>query len=266
MVLNCVSTQQMSGTVRRVVGVPDELDKRLRQMAKFVRIDNDAEDRAWRPDAASIEALVLKVLGGWEVLKSAVNWAYFDSVGPDGPPAEAGQLPSTIRKVAESYNVRWPHSEWSAACAKANVVRQKLAHLLYAYKVDNESPTPERKLAFMRLGLPGQPRRVNKRPSELGWSKSAVPLSQQARHVDLLTEQELIDALETIKWLLDCCNYLQRLGSIHRFEPGWPDNYELPKSERDQLAWWFDDWGDPQTTALTAGQLWVRPSRGPEVP
>jgi hypothetical protein len=43
-----------------------------------------------------------------------------------------------------------------------------------AYKVDNESPSPERKLAFMRLGLPGQSRMVDGQPrrTRLGWGAS----------------------------------------------------------------------------------------------
>lgn len=237
--------------------MPDDLEERMRQVAEFVRIDPGAEDRAWQPEAASMEALVLKVLGGWEVLTAQVNWSHFNCAGQGGPPAET-PLAVTIRRVAESYKVRWPHDKWSAACHKAGLVRHKLAHLLYVYRADNESPSPDRKLAFMRLGFPGQPRKVEKRPGELHWGDSVVPQSQQTRHVDLVTERELIEALASIKWLVDCCECLNWLGSIHRLDPrGWPDNYELEKRERDQLAWWFPDWGDRQTTALTAGQLWV---------
>jgi hypothetical protein len=238
----------------------DDLEERMRQVENFVRVDNQAEDRSWRPNAASMEALILKVIGGWETLKSEVNWAYFDCAGPrGGQPARPKELPATIRQVAETYNVRWPHDEWSAACAKANKVRQKLAHLLYVYKVDNESPPPNRKLAFMRLGMPGEPRMVDGRPAELEFTDEVLVLSQQIRHVDLVTEQELGEALEAIKWLVDCCKCLQWLGSIHRLDRGWPDNYELPEFDRRMLAWWFPDWGDPETAAVTANQLWVTP-------
>ncbi len=227
-----------------LVGVADDdREQRIRQLKEFVSIDSDAEGRVWRPDATSMEALVLKVLGSWETLKSDVNWAYFHSAGPSGPLAKSKELPATIRKVAEMYNVRWADEKWSAECAKANQVRQKLAHLLYVYKVDNESPAPNRKLAFMRLGRPGEPRTVDGRPAELQFRDSVY--SQQARHVDLVTEQELIEALDAIKWLVDCCKYLDRLGWIHRLTYGWPDDHVLPKWERDRLAWWFDDWGDP---------------------
>jgi hypothetical protein len=194
--------RQNVGRVSRVVGVfDDNYEERMRQIDEFVRIDDDAEGQAWRPDADSIEALILKLLGSWEMLKSHVNWAYFNAAGPGGPPAESKQLPTTLRQVAESYDVRWPHAEWSAACAKANKVRQKLAHLLFVYKVDNESLPPDRKLAFMRLGVPGQRRTVDQRPAELEWGDSVWPNSQQTQHVDLITEKELIEALAVINGL-----------------------------------------------------------------
>lgn len=250
-----------------LVGVADDdREQLMKQLEDFgVSIDMDAEDRLWEPDAGSMEALVLKVLGGWEMLKSHVNWAYFHSAGPGGPPAKSKELPATIREVAEGYNVRWPHEKWSAECANASKARQKLAHLLYAYKVDNESPAPNRKFAFMRLGVPGEPRTVNGRPAELEFHDRDGS-SQRTTHVDFVTEQELVDAVAAIKWLVDCARYLDRLGWIHRLEYGWPNDYVLPKWERDRLAWWFDDWGDPQTVALTAGQLWVKPPKMPRIP
>ena len=115
---------KLSVALPTVVGVTDDdLAERMRQLSNFVRPDSGAEDRAWRPDATSMEALVLKVIGGWEMLKSDVNWAYFDSAGPAGPKQQG--LPATIRQVAKTCNVRWPHDEWSAACARAGQVRRK---------------------------------------------------------------------------------------------------------------------------------------------
>jgi hypothetical protein len=220
-----------------------------------------AEECAWRPTATSMEALVLKVLGGWEMLKADVNWAYFHSVGRGGPPAKSKQLPGTIRQVAEKYNVRWPHEDWSATHAEAGKVRQKLAHLLYVYKVDNESSPPNRKLAFVRLGAPGQPRIVDRRPGELSFRDDVW--SQRLEHIDAVTEKELADALQAIKWLKDCVHFLRRLGDLLSGDDPWPDDYELPEWERDLLVWWFDEWGDPETAVVTAGQLRVTPLSGP---
>src|SRR5207302_4486475 len=64
----------------------------------------EARRRAWSPNATSMEAFTLKVLGGWEVLKSDVTWAYFHAVGREGPPAKSDKLPAIIRQVAEICN------------------------------------------------------------------------------------------------------------------------------------------------------------------
>jgi hypothetical protein len=83
-----------------------------------------------------------------------------------------------IRQVAEKYNVRWPHDGWCAGFDKAGKVRHKLAHLLYVMKVDDESHSPNRKLAFA-LGKPGEKRKVDKRPGELNFRDNVW--SQQRR-------------------------------------------------------------------------------------
>jgi hypothetical protein len=162
------------------------------------------EDRAWDPRASStMEALVLKVLGGWETLKADVNWAYYHSAGRGAPPPKKPELPAKINRVATTYNVRWPHDDWSGACDKANKMRQKLAHLLHVYTVDNDSPPPNRKLTFMRLGKPDERRLVEGQPGELSFRDDVW--SQQMRHIDVMTEQELADTLLTMKWMVDCC-------------------------------------------------------------
>lgn len=120
----------------------DDQRRRLAELEQRVAADNEARREAWWPSASSIEAFALKVLGAWELLKSDVNWAFFHAVGREGPPAKSDKLPATIRRVAEIYNIRWPHEEWSAACLQAGDVRHRLAHLLYVTKVDNDSPRP----------------------------------------------------------------------------------------------------------------------------
>lgn len=197
------------------------------------------------------------MLGGWEVLKSDVNWAHFHSVGRDGPPAKSEKLPATIREVAAAYNVRWPHDEWAAACVQAGDVRHRLAHLLYVTKVDNDSPSPNRKMAFMRLGKPGEPRKRDRRPGELTFRDEVW--SQQTSQLDAVSEKNLIQALRQIKWLDDSCRYMQRFGEFLNDEDRWPDDYLLPPWERELVQWWFDDWGDPETSELRAGQLRVVP-------
>ncbi len=200
-----------------------------------------------------MEAFALKVLGGWEVLKSDVNWAYFHAVGREGPPARSDKLPATIRQVAEMHNVRWPHEQWSWVCGQAGEVRHKLAHLLYVTEVDNDSSPPHRKMAFMRLGKPGEPRKVNQRPGELSFRDDVW--SQQSSQLDAVTEQDLGLALEQIKWLDDSCRYMQRFGQFLNGDDPWPDDKPLPSWERDLLVWWFDDWGHPETAEIRAGQL-----------
>lgn len=48
-----------------------------------------------------------------------------------------------------------PHTtRRSTASDDPNSVRQRLAHMLYVHQVDNETPSPIKELAFMRLGQP----------------------------------------------------------------------------------------------------------------
>lgn len=235
----------------------DEQRRQMAELAQRVAADDEARRQALRPAASSIEAFALKVLGGWELLKADVNWAYFHAVGQGGPPAKSDKLPATIRRVAEIYNVRWPHEDWSRACDQAGEVRHKLAHLLYVTMVDNESDPPHRKMAFMRLGKPGEPRIRDKRPGELSFRDDVW--SQQYSQLDAIAEQDLVVAIQRIKWMYDCCHYLQRLGEFLNGESPWPDDYVLPSWERDLVPWWFDDWGDVDTAELRAGQLRVAP-------
>ena len=234
-----------------------------RQLAETYRLHREAqlaEERAWRPTASSMEALVLKVLGGWEMLKADVNWAYYHSAGPGAPPAKKHGLPAKMNQVAMANNVRWPHDDWSAACDRANKMRQKLAHLLHVYKVDNDSRPPNRKLAFMRLGTPGEPRIVDGQPGELSFGDDVW--SQRNQHIDAVTEEELANTLWDIKWLVDCVHFLKRLGDLLSGDNPWSEDYELPRWERDMLVWWFPDWGDPETAVVRAGQLRVKPFGG----
>jgi hypothetical protein len=177
-----------------------------------------------------MEALVLKVLGGWETLKADVNWAYYHSAGPGGKSMKQRGLPAKINQVAKTYNVRWPHDNWSTTCNKADKLRQKFAHLLHVYKVDNDSPPPNRKLAFMRLGRPGRPRSVDGQPGELSFRDEVW--SQQDRHIDAVIEQDLADALGAIKWQVDSVHFLRRLGDLLSGDQPWPDDYELPEWAR----------------------------------
>ncbi|BBY91326.1 hypothetical protein MGALJ_09950 [Mycobacterium gallinarum] len=231
----------------------DDQRRRLAELEQRVAADNEARREAWWPSASSIEAFALKVLGAWELLKSDVNWAFFHAVGREGPPAKSDKLPATIRRVAEIYNIRWPHEEWSAACLQAGDVRHRLAHLLYVTKVDNDSPPPNRAMAFMRLGKPGEPRKRNKRPGELSFRDDVW--SQQYSRLDAVSEHDLVQALKQIQWLDESCRYLQRFGEFLNGDDPWPDDYVVPSWERDLVRWWFDDWGEPETTELRAGQL-----------
>lgn len=242
-----------------------DLERQLADLQRRTSADREARRRAWRPNATSMEAFALKVLGGWEVLKSEVDWAYFHAVGREGPPAKSDRLPATVRQVAEIYNVRWPHDEWSAACVQAGEVRHKLAHLLYVTKVDNDTPSPGRKMAFMRRGRPGEPRKRNGRPGDLSFRDEVW--SQQVSQLDAVTEEDLKQALTQTRWLHESCRYLQRFGEfLNDKEAPWPDDYVLPTWEQDIVLWWFDDWGDPDTTKLRAGQLRVVPLKDQRPP
>jgi hypothetical protein len=221
-------------------------------MRIFARFEEQRriEESAWIP-SPSIEALILQVIGGWENLVGEVNWLHFDSVGPGGPPNDPRELATTARKVADGYGVRWPHDRFAQQCSTARQVRHKFAHFLYIYKVGGEYPN--RVVAFIRLGEPRAPRKVGGLPSELSWRPPDY--SMQTRHMDFVHEQQLQGALRDMKWMVECCSYLQRVGYfLTKMDPPWSDDYDLIH-EQPFIPWWFDDWGDRRTAKLRARDL-----------
>jgi hypothetical protein len=94
-------------------------------------------------------------------------------------------------------------------------------------------------------------------PGELSWRDENW--SAQTRHAAAIREQDLIEALQGMKWMIDCCRGLVRIGALIANE-----NADLPDNKvidpfMSQVNWWLPEWGGPQTTPLTVGHVRLRP-------
>src|SRR6476620_2841055 len=107
-----------------------KLEKSLERSRAAVEADRTAEDRAFRP-SENLEALVLRVIGGWENLVGYVNFTRFHAAGHGAAPLDQEKLPKAIREVADAARVRWPHAAWADAWTKAKLARHTVAHMLY---------------------------------------------------------------------------------------------------------------------------------------
>ena len=161
-----------------------------------------------------------------------------------------------MREVADAARVRWPHQQWSAVAARAKLARHELAHMLYIFSVTGDMP--DRTINIVRLGEPGSPRKnPDGTPGELSWRDETW--STRTRHMAPIREQALIEALQGIKWMIDCCRGLLRIRDIIAEE-----NADLPDDKvigafMWQVNWWRPEWGDPETTPLTVGHVRLRP-------
>jgi hypothetical protein len=179
---------------------PSRLEQ-LEQTRAAVEARREAEARAFGP-AETPEALILRVIGGWQNLLAEVNFARFHAAGLGAAPPKQEELAKAMRELAEAARVRWPHQQWSAMAAKAKLARHELAHMLYIFSVEGEMP--DRTINIVRLGEPGSPRKApDGTPGELSWRDESW--SAQMRHMAPIREQNLIEALQGIKWMIDCC-------------------------------------------------------------
>jgi hypothetical protein len=233
---------------------PSRLEQ-LDQTRAAVEERRAAEQRAFRP-AETAEALILRVIGGWENLLAEVNFTRFHAAGYGAGTLDKEELAKAMREVADAARVRWPHQQWSAMAAKAKLARHELAHMLYVFSVTGDMPN--RTINIVRLGAPGAPRKApDGNPGELSWREQAW--SMQTRHMAPISEQVLIEALQGIKWMIDCCRGLLRIRDIIAEE-----NADLPDDKvidpfMWQVNWWLPEWGDPKTTPLTVAHVRLQP-------
>src|SRR6476620_2614503 len=85
-----------------------KLEKSLERSRARVEADRAAEDRAFRP-SENLEALVLRVIGGWENLIGYVNFIRFHAAGHGAGPRRREKPPKAMREIADKARVRWPH-------------------------------------------------------------------------------------------------------------------------------------------------------------
>jgi hypothetical protein len=233
---------------------PSRLEQ-LEQTRAAVEARREAEAVAFRP-AEAPEALILRVIGGWQNLLAEVNFTRFHAAGYGAAPLKQEELAKGMREVADAARVRWPHQQWSAVAAKAKLARHQLAHMLYIFSVTDDMPN--RTINIVRLGEPSSPRKApDGTPGELAWRDETW--STQTRHMTPIREQELIEALQGIKWMIDCCRGLVRIRDIIAHE-----NADLPDDKvidafMWQVNWWLPEWGDPKTTPLTVGHVRLQP-------
>jgi hypothetical protein len=245
----------LAGVVSSAMTDTPSLDEQIEQTKAAVDAHQEAEARAFRPSKMP-EALILRVIGGWENFLGVVNFTRFNAAGPGAGPLPKEEVAKAMREVADALRVRWPHQEWAATVAKAKLARHELAHMLYIDLVTGE--IPDRTISIARLGEPGGSRKApDGNPAELSWRDENW--SAQTRHVAPIHEQTLIEALEGMKWMIDCCRGLLRIGGLLANE-----NADLPDDKvidafMWQVNWWLPEWGDPETTPLTVGHVRLRP-------
>jgi len=227
----------------------------LEQTRVAVKARREAEARAFRP-APTAEALILRVIGGWENLLAEVNFTRFHAAGFDAGPLEREKLPKGMRQVADAARVRWPHQQWAAMAAKAELARHELAHMLYIDSVTGEMP--ERTINVVRLGAPESPRKASDgTPGELAWRDNTW--SAQTRQLAAIREQALIEALRGMKWMIDCCRGLLRIRDIIADQTADLPDDKVIDPFMWQVNWWLPEWGNPETTPLTVTHVRLRP-------
>lgn len=234
---------------------PSQLEQQINETNAKVEAHRRAEERAFKPSRTP-EALILRVIGGWENLLGMVNRTRFHVAGYGAGPLPKEELAKGMRELADKLRVRWPHHEWSGAVANAKLARHELAHMLYI--LDVEGDMPSRTIYIARLGEEGKRRKAaDGTPGELSWRDENW--SAQTRHVAAIREQALIQALAGMKWMIDCCRGLLRIGTLLMNE-----NADLPDDKvidafMWQVNWWLPEWGDPETTPLTVGHVRLGP-------
>ncbi|MCV7090078.1 hypothetical protein [Mycobacterium interjectum] len=238
-----------------VTDTPSRLEQQIRETDARVEAHRKAEARAFKPSRTP-EVLILRVIGGWENLLGVVNFSRFHAAGYGAGPLPKEELAKGMRGLADKLRVRWPHQDWSATAARAKLARNELAHLLYILEVEGDMP--DRTFYIARLGEEGKPRKAaDGTPGELSWRDENW--SSQTRHVAAIRERALIEALEGMKWMIDCCRGLLRIGALLMHENAdLPDN-KVIDSYMWQVNWWLPEWGDPETTPLTVGHVRLGP-------
>jgi hypothetical protein len=196
------------------------------------------------------------VIGGWENLIGYVNFTRFHAAGHGADPLDEEKLPKAMREVANAARVRWPHAGWAAACTKAKMARHTVAHMLYILSITGEFPN--RTMTIVRLGAPGGSHKgADGNPAELSWRDETW--SMQTRHTAQIQEQALIEALEGMKWMKDCCRGLLRIRDILAEENADLPDHKVIDAFMWQVNWWLPEWGNPKTTPLTVGHIRLRP-------
>lgn len=209
------------------------------------------ERKIFRP-SENLERTVLTVIGGWEMVRAQVNFNSFTDAGPDAEWAGSDKLAKALREMAVALRIRHPHDEWARVATEVSTVRHKFGHMLYLGDVEGEYP--HRTLRFTRLGAEGEQRRG--RGDSLGLSWRDDEWSQQSRHRDSVTEQELWQTLDKEYWLIQVSRAVRRLGGILQESPHLPDDHPITG-----MAWYrpwrLPEWGDRED--LTVGDLRLPP-------
>lgn len=203
------------------------------------------QEQAFIP-TVNLEALVLKIIGGWEQLKAAVNMYRFLEAGPGGEPIGRDDLPAAMNKLAKKFGLRWPHDRFAAKVNHCNQVRQKFAHFLFISAIVGEDP-PDRTLYFTRLGNATDSFKAQ--GSSLGLQWRDDEWAQQHRHEDSITEQELRETLAELKDLIEWCRALRRLAGILENSPDLPDDHPITTA-----GWWIP-WRTEKEPLVVLGDL-----------
>lgn len=204
----------------------------------------DRERDSFRPSPV-MERLALQVLGCWQLMVAEVSWTRFELAGIDGAWDRGAGIPRELALIAKQIGVRWPHEEISAAIDHAAKIRHKVAHMLYIVSIDGTTPHQEMTIARLGDGT-GQRRSSTGAPAELAWRDERW--TEQQRHHDTITEQQMRHALADIEWVWQSVCSLGRVRQLIAMTAHEPDEFTV-----DLARWvvpfvqpsWFSDPSNP---------------------
>ncbi|MGW5514621.1 hypothetical protein [Nocardia africana] len=215
---------------------PFDPDAIRRQIEENQRL----EEEAFEPTDV-LELLMLRVLGCWEHVVEDVR--FLNYVVKDEPKAviypNAKDVAKDMRRNGRKLNLRLPEDIWTADCDKVREIRNDLGHMLHILSVEGESPN--RVITFRRVPY--------MTPDEMtmddNWARHGrIKVTQ--------TEQQLRDALKTMRHLKDSVFALRKFGIEFNH---WPNTRPLGTTVR-LLKWWMPEW-DELGRELTMGDVRV---------
>ncbi|WP_280244255.1 hypothetical protein [Nocardia abscessus] len=204
------------------------------QIHKQIEENKRVEAEAFQPTEV-LELLMLRVLGCWEHVVEDVR--FFKYVVGEDPDAvvfpDAENVAKDMRRIARKLNLRLPEGYWTKECDEVRQIRNDLGHMLHIVSIEGEAP--HRSVTFRRVPY----RQPDEMTMDQNWAKHRrITVTQ--------TEQQLIQAIHTLRWLKESVFALRKFGMEFSH---WPNEKPLDITIS-LLQWWLPEWGEPGSREL----------------